>query len=114
MNAESRPLKHEHQQYYAEHRAVAAAEAEAPCRTTTTKTTTTTRTTTIVTRRRALAVGVVVVAAVVAGVTYLFTGLDPRSPVVITNHRDDSAPVRVCLVRYLEDRHRHSFLCLLC
>ena len=82
MNAESRPLKqHDHPQYYVNHRAVAAAEAEAPCRTTTTTTTTTTRTTTIVTRRRALAVGVVVVAAVVAGVTYRSTGLDPRSPV---------------------------------
>ena len=92
MNAESRPLKHEHQQYYAEHRAVAAADADAPCRTTT-KTTTRTRTT--IMTRRAIAVCVVVVAAVVAGVTYRSTGLDPRSPVVVvTNHRD-SSPVRL-------------------
>ena len=90
MNAESRPLKHDHPQYYADHRrAVAAADADAPCRTTTK--------TTIVTRRRAIAVCVVVAAVVVAGVTYLSTGLDPRSPVVVINHRDDSAPVRLSI-----------------
>ena len=80
MNAESMPLKHEHQQY-ADHLAVAAdADAAAPCRTTKT---------TIVTRAFVVVCGV---AAVVAGVTYLSTGLYHRYPVV-TNHRV-SSPVR--------------------
>ena len=78
MNAESMPLKHEHQQY-ADHLAVAA-DAAAPCRTTKT---------TIVTRALVVVCGV---AAVVAGVTYLSTGLYHRYPVV-TNHRV-SSPVR--------------------
>jgi len=77
MNAESMPLKHEHQQY-ADHLAVAAdAAAAAPCRTTKT---------TIVTRVFVVLCGV---AAVVAGVTYLSTGLYHRYPVV-TNHRVSS------------------------
>jgi len=77
MNAESMPLKHEHQQY-ADHLAVAAdAAAAAPCRTTKT---------TIVTRAFVVVCGV---AAVVAGVTYLSTGLYHRYPVV-TNHRVSS------------------------
>ena len=85
MNAESMPLKHEHQQY-ADHLAVAAdAAAAAPCHTT--KTITTTKST-IVTR----AFVVCVVVAAVAGVTYLSTGLYHRYPVV-TNHRV-SSPVR--------------------
>ena len=77
MNAELMPLKqHDHQQYYADHRAVAAdADAAAPGRTTTK---TFTRTT-IVTRR---AIAVCVGVAAVAGVTYLSTGRSPRSPVV--------------------------------
>jgi len=75
MNAESMPLKHEHQQY-ADHLAVAA-DAAAPCRTTKT---------TIVTRALVVVCGV---AAVVAGVTYLSTGLYQRYPVV-TNHRVSS------------------------
>jgi len=66
MNAESMPLKHEHQQY-ADHLAVAA-DAAAPCRTTKT---------TIVTRALVVVCGV---AAVVAGVTYLSTGLYHRYP----------------------------------
>ena len=73
MNAESMPLKHEHQQYV-DHLAVAA-DAAAPCRTTTK---TTTRTT-IVT----CAIAVCVVTAAVAGVMYLSTGLYPRSPVAV-------------------------------
>ena len=72
MNAESMPLKHDHQQY-ADHLAA----ADAPFRTTS-KTTTTTRTT-IVTR----AIAVCVVVAAVAGVTYLSTGRYPRSPVAV-------------------------------
>ena len=71
MNAESMPLKHEHQQY-ADHLAVAAdAAAAAPCRTTKT---------TIVTRAFVVVCGV---AAVVVGVTYLSTGSYPRSPVAV-------------------------------
>ena len=74
MNAELMPLKqHDHQQYYADHRAAAAdADAAAPGRTTT-------KTFTIVTRR---AIAMCVVVAAVAGVTYLSTGRSPRSPVV--------------------------------
>ena len=68
MNAESMPLKqHDHPQYYADHRAA----ADAPFRTT--------KRTTIVTR---CVIAVCVVVAAVVGVTYLSTGLDPRSPVV--------------------------------
>jgi len=68
MNTESMPLKHDHQQY-ADHPAAA-----------------TTRTT-LVTRAIVVMCGV---AAVVAGVTYLSTGVVyPRSPVV-THHRDRS------------------------
>ena len=76
MNTESMPLKHDHQQY-ADHPAAA-----------------TTRTT-LVTRAIVVMCGV---AAVVAGVTYLSTGVVyPRSPVV-THHRDRS-PEDVLSVR---------------
>ena len=82
MNTESMPLKHDHQQY------ADPPAAGAPFGTTTK---TTTRTT-LVTRAIVVVCGV---AAVVAGVTYLSTGLYPRSPVV-TNHRD-SSPVNVAV-----------------
>ena len=75
MNAESMPLKqHDHQQ--------SAADAAAPFRTTTKRTT-------IVTRR---AIAVCVVVAAVAGVTYLSTGLYPRSPVDTTVRPYSSIP----------------------
>jgi len=79
MNTESMPLKHDRQQY-ADHPAAAA--AAAPFRTTKT----TTRTILVT---RALVVVCGVVAAAVAGVTYLSTGVYPRSPVV-PHHRDRS------------------------
>ena len=79
MNAESMPLKHDHQQYVDPPPAAAAG---APFRTTKT----TTRTT-LVTRALVVVCGV---AAVVAGVTYLSTGRYPRSPIV-TNHLDRSS-----------------------
>merc|ERR1711865_1280385 len=72
MNTEAMPLKHDHQQY-ADPAAAAAGGGSAPFRTTKT----TTRTT-LVTRALVVVCGV---AAVVAGVTYLSTGLYPRSPV---------------------------------
>ena len=90
MNAESMPLKHDHQQYADP---TAAAAASAPFRTTTT----TTRTT-LVTRALVVVCGVVA-AVVVAGVTYLSTGSSPRSPIV-TNHRDRSPEDVVSVRRY--------------
>jgi len=73
MNAESMPLKqHDHQQSAADPAAAAAGGGSAPFRTTKT----TTRTT-LVTRALVVVCGV----AAVAGVTYLSTGLYPRSPV---------------------------------
>ena len=87
MNAELMPLKqHDHQQYYADHLAAAAADAASPGRTTTK---TATKTFTIVTRR---AIAMCVVVAAVAGVTYLSTGRSPRSPVVTMVHPYSSIP----------------------
>ena len=81
MNTESKPLKHDHQQY-----ADPAAAAGAPFRTTKT----TTRTTLVT---RALVVMCGVVAAVVTGVTYLSpTGSSPRSPVVTMVRPNSSIP----------------------